>query len=358
MDRPRRAATKVTDFRKYHLSGDLEQEVEGLVDTRISHFEMTTTAEELKQQLEAEKENSRRLQEEADLAEIQNQLEMEKMKQEQVRNALAKLKEAREQAQKDHAKCMEDMDHLASSNMGDSASNTLSWLRTQMDRISHKGPLDVEPETMERERQRQIEKEKEQRMAELRRQQEEISREMADLQDNNPEDTLHTIKRALNQKGDTQQPNDVLLQQLRSALSGKKEEDPNKLLLKALITQQNKTAGEGGTSTLDPSVLNRITSANSNTMADWLANLNKQEQGEFDPNRFNFPGEEETNKVAGSRKSGILEKAVTNIQQKQVWPQQNLGEDWADEGVEFKQMRFEHLGGRGDPHHRVVLRSR
>ena len=45
----------------------------------------------------------------------------------------------------------------------------------------------------------------------------------------------------------------------------------------------------------------------------------------------------------GNVKSGILDKATTNIQQKQVWPQQNLGEDWADEDVEFKQMKFEHL---------------
>ena len=48
MDRPKRAATRVTDFRKYHLSGDLDQEVRGLVDNRVSQFEMTT-AEELKQ---------------------------------------------------------------------------------------------------------------------------------------------------------------------------------------------------------------------------------------------------------------------------------------------------------------------
>ena len=39
----------------------------------------------------------------------------------------------------------------------------------------------------------------------------------------------------------------------------------------------------------------------------------------------------------------MLDKATTSIQQKQVWPQQNLGEDWADEDVEFKQMQFEHL---------------
>ena len=47
MDRPRWAATKVTDFRKYHLSGNLEDEVQGLVDTRVGQFEMAKTPEEL-----------------------------------------------------------------------------------------------------------------------------------------------------------------------------------------------------------------------------------------------------------------------------------------------------------------------
>ena len=44
-----------------------------------------------------------------------------------------------------------------------------------------------------------------------------------------------------------------------------------------------------------------------------------------------------------SKKSGILDRATTNIQQKQIWPQQNLGEDWADEDIEFKQIKFEHM---------------
>ena len=39
----------------------------------------------------------------------------------------------------------------------------------------------------------------------------------------------------------------------------------------------------------------------------------------------------------------MLDKATANIQQKQVWPQQNLGEDWVDEDVEFKQMKFKHM---------------
>ena len=78
-------------------------------------------------------------------------------------------------------------------------------------------------------------------------------------------------------------------------------------------------------------------------MADWLANLNKQEEGEFDLNRFTFTGEDEILGKQGKCKLGMLDKATANIQQKQVWPQQNLGQDWADKDVEFKQMRFEHM---------------
>ena len=131
------------------------------------------------------------------------------------------------------------------------------------------------------------------------------------------------------------------MQQLRSALSSKKEEDTNKMLLKALITGQNKVPGEGGTDTLKPALINSwLNPESGNTMAEWLANLNRQDEGEFDLSKFHMSGEGEAKAV---KKSGILDKATTNIQDKQVWPQQNLGEDWADEDVEFKQMKFEHL---------------
>ena len=125
--------------------------------------------------------------------------------------------------------------------------------------------------------------------------------------------------------------------------SREKEEDPNKVLLKALITQQNKTAAEGGISTLKPMVMNRLLTNEGNTMAEWLANLNKQEEGESELACYGLFGKKMQVKGGGKVKSGMLDKATTNIQQKQVWPQQNLGEDWADEEVEFKQMKFEHL---------------
>ena len=135
----------------------------------------------------------------------------------------------------------------------------------------------------------------------------------------------------------------MLIQQLRTALTNKQDEDPNKALLRALITMQNKTTTDGGTSTLKPHIINSLLTtegSNSNTMAEWLAGLNRQEEGESELSRLILAGDEDPRAV---KKSGILDKATTNIQQKQVWPQQNLGEDWADEDVEFKQMKFEHM---------------
>ena len=45
MDRPKRAAAaKITDFRRYHLSGDLHDTLQGRVDNRITQFEMARAA--------------------------------------------------------------------------------------------------------------------------------------------------------------------------------------------------------------------------------------------------------------------------------------------------------------------------
>ena len=83
MDRPKRAAAKVTDYRRYHLSGDLDQEIKGLVNSRVGQFEMAQSAEQLRAQLEEEKEASRKLQQDLERIKIQNELDTEKRKQEQ-----------------------------------------------------------------------------------------------------------------------------------------------------------------------------------------------------------------------------------------------------------------------------------
>ena len=65
------------------------------------------TAEELKAQLEEEREQSKKLQENAELEKIRHKLEMEKLKQQQWQTAVDKIKEAREEAAQEHDRCIE-----------------------------------------------------------------------------------------------------------------------------------------------------------------------------------------------------------------------------------------------------------
>ena len=70
-------------------------------------------------------------------------------------------------------------------------------------------------------------------------------------------------------------------------------------------------------------------------MAEWLAMFNKQDQGES-----KCDNDDDCRHKAS--RSGILDKATSNIQHKEIWPQKNLLEDWAAEDVAFTQMQFEH----------------
>ena len=74
-------------------------------------------------------------------------------------------------------------------------------------------------------------------------------------------------------------------------------------------------------------------------MSEWLAQLNQQEEGEY----LISSRETELENKGTKNKSGMLDRSTTSIRAKQIWPQRNLGEDWAEEELEFKQLRFEHL---------------
>ena len=134
MDRPKRAATKVTNFRTFHLSGDLDDQVKGLVDTRIEQFNMSSS-KELKQQLELEKESNRKLEEEAEYTCIQHEIEVEKMKGEQWKVAMEKLKDVKILAQQEHSRCMAQMEQVACTPAEEIENSVVTWLKDQMTRL-------------------------------------------------------------------------------------------------------------------------------------------------------------------------------------------------------------------------------
>ena len=313
----------------------------GIVNSRVNQFEMATT-EELKKQIEEEKAQAKKLQEDVELMEMRNQLEVEKLKQQQWKTALDKLKQAREEVAQEHDKCMEEMDSIVSKAKASVTTDSLQWFRTQMEALT-KNKETENPPTEQMDKLAREQAEREAAIADIKKQQEELSRRMAELQGQSmgATPTVDLIRDNL-AKDLSREAQEDLINQLRSALAGKKETDPNRVMLKALVTQQNKIPGMGGTNTLNSSIIKGTVGAGG-PMAEWLANLNRQEEGECELNKIPLLGEEDASSRQSRVRSGILDRATTNIQQRQVWPQQNLGEDWADEDVEFKQMRFKHL---------------
>ena len=261
---------------------------------------------------------------------LRNQLEAEQMEQAQWEMAIEQLKKNREQMMKEHEENMERIKNMSCDPRKESG-QAVAWLHNQLGKGTSEPSGDGEGDPH-----------KKARLEHLYKQQEDIQKEIEDISSGvggNP-------PRGKVQKDTTEQ--EILMEQIRNTLAPKApERDPNRALLRALITAQNKATGYGGTSTLKPELLCKLAREGEFSMAEWLASLNKQEEGESEVHKLLNRLDDDSDCRAECRhtkmKSGMLDKSTTNIRHKEVWPQKNLGEDWAEEEIEFKQLRFEHL---------------
>ena len=136
-----------------------------------------------------------------------------------------------------------------------------------------------------------------------------------------------------------------LIQHLKLALAGTdkaegSEKDTQRELLRAFLTNSNKTEAAGGVTTLKPEILKRITGEPEKfSMVEWLARRNKMECCDKWCERESDLGDEMQCKH--KKKSGIHDKSTSNIVTKEIWPQKNLLEDWADEEIDFKNLTFD-----------------
>ena len=134
-----------------------------------------------------------------------------------------------------------------------------------------------------------------------------------------------------------------LITQLKIALAGgdSTEAGTQKDIIRAFITDNNKTTDPNtGASVLKPDLLKRLTGEKDTfLMQDWLSGYNKNNTED----RINCENSDECrhSECKSKKKSGIHDKATSNIVSKETWPQRNLMEDWADEEVEFCNLTFE-----------------
>ena len=356
MDRQRRTTAKDINYRKFHLSGDLEQVVQGKVSGTVQLLEKEimegppsisedATPEQLQEMIKERQENSARLQQQAETMKLRNQLEAEIKQQEQWKLAIQQLKQARENQAQEHERNLEKMKTMAQEKARHPKDQAVAWLQTQLSSTSLTGAeatngTHTTPPMEEEDSQRST------LLQQLLKQQEDLQKQIEEASKENAATAFFRQPPAGIPESSRNQG--LLLEQAKVALAPKSvDTEPNRALLKALLSAQNKTTGTGGTSTLRPEVYNKITGDREFSMADWLASLNRQEEGESEVNKILSRLDDEfdcrTDCRHNKTKSGMLNKSTTNIRHKEVWPQKNLGEDWAEEEIEFKQLKFEHL---------------
>lgn len=158
MDRQRRSASKITDYRKFHLAGDLEQVVQGKVSETIERLEATDsimntpsvgeeeTAEQLEQLLKEQRESSARLQQQAETMKLRNALEVERLQEEQWELAISELKNTRETMKRQHEANMDRIHKMTEENTLNASDQAVAWLQTQLGEPHGRAPTEEESE--------------------------------------------------------------------------------------------------------------------------------------------------------------------------------------------------------------------
>ena len=299
-------------------------------------------AEELRAELEKQKAITNTMQQQVEQAEIANEVEKQKQEQESWQAALNKLQQVRAEQKRKHEEKLASL-RVVETTLTDDSNPQLEWIKKKIAELNGGESNSEEVEAKKRD----TDKAK-QALENILEQQKQLSQQANTLVQETgmvtPE--MQTLLNVINQDKELtaapKQPLDSaqMLEQLRAALS----ERPNigsgdwqRDVLRQFLIKSNKTAAPGGATTLKPDLLKRLTNEQDEfVMADWLATLNKEESGEWLCDDSN---ECKHRKV----KSGMLDKATANIVHKEIWPQKNLLEDWADEEMEFRQLQFEHL---------------
>ena len=280
---------------------------------------------QLQKQLEQERETSRQLQQQLSQIKIQNQIELEKQKQSQWAAALEQIKEIQEESLKQQEKNLGSVGALLKQALTKTG-NPPDLTSLLQELLTHKPETDQErnrgkPRKQEKKEQKQLAERLVAQQKDLMQQAEALHAKGLDQETKN---LLETLLPHNHPPPTSQQPEDTmqqqLLTQLRPALGHKEQEDPQKAILKQFLTKSNTTPTGAGATTLKPHLLKQLTGEEEDfNMAEWLAMFNKQDQGESPINIDDDPKNR-------SSRSGILDKATSNIQHKETWPQKNLME--------------------------------
>ena len=287
--------------------------------------------EQLKEELRKQKELNEQVKGELEAARLRAEIQEEKRK--QLEWEAAKEKLDREQAAAEATPVVPHKEPTPEPKKPeDSQELTIQFLKTKLEELTGK-PVTIKTEDPDTRKKKEVADQ----LKELMKQQQELAKTAklaAQGCDTDPAIAALLSKlTALEQPKSEEEEQAGVLEKLLATLQGKEADSiatKQKDILKQFLVDANKVTTTGGATTLKPELLKKLTGESDVfNMAEWLAKLNRhtQEEGKCDACQED---------CKHHRKSGMLDKATTNIQHKEIWPQKNLLEDWADEDMEFK----------------------
>ena len=148
-------------------------------DNKMSHNPEIgeESPEELQRMLTEQQENSARLQQQVKTMKTRNELEKEKMQQQQWELALRQLKQTREQVMQEHEETMEKIKAMTTDNTPKEPNQAVAWLQSQLS-AKRRGLGE------EARRAREEEEQRAKLLQGLQKQQEDIQRQIADITGN------------------------------------------------------------------------------------------------------------------------------------------------------------------------------
>ena len=303
---------------------------------------MSTTAstseiDRLRAELEKQKQINEQVKQELEAAQLRQQLEAERMKQKEWEHARSQIEASQQEAKARHEQILKEMSEAKKASTD--KNEALQHLKARIAELE--GTKETKEEGVDPPPHQAVAD----KLQELMKKKEEIIQAAQGAtrgHEDNPviQDLLRKLEAQKAPEAAQKDDQAKLMEHLIQTIQGKTVEDrvhQQKEVLKQFLVDANKVPTTGGATTLKPELLKKLTGESDIfNMGEWLAKLNKQglEESKCDTC---------TEDCKHHKKSGMLDKATTNIQHKETWPQKNLLEDWADEDMDFKNMQFEHL---------------
>ena len=309
----------------------------GELRNSATHNTSMSEIEDLRKQLEELRNSNAKLEQEAERLCITTQLDQERRKQAEWETTLCNMKDRNTHEESARVDKMWQLHELMEQARSCDTKDPVSWLQDKLNSMTGR--------TTDHEREVRL-RDKTEKLRMIAHQQQALASEAVDLVQD--EETTPKIQQLLQQlRVNTRDMvtdkdhQENLMQQLCTTLNPGTGENTatQRELIKQFLCNSSKMPAQGGVNTLKPELLKRLLGESDDfSMAEWLARYNIQDTGEC------IKGHSDEDCKHGNKyKLGMLDKATTNIQQKQVWPQKKLLEDWADEEVEFRNMTFEHF---------------